>query len=466
MEARARGSEKRSSIRPFLFLLVFLGLGFATLMALRTGDPPALSLTSEADGIGRKSTVTVGVEAAGRGIGAVRVELRQGDRVWPLTDRVYHSRRPWALWGARDTSDSFEVEVGSEIQGKELREGEAVLRAVGSAPGTWLRAGTSNISERKFQVLLRPPVVGVLSNQHYPAQGGAELIVYTVGASAQTDGVQVRERFFPGHDVPGGPARQRFALFAVPFDLTDSSEILLVAEDAVGNRSERSFVDRLLTRPYETDRIEVSDRFMEKVVPEILANSPNVPNGEALIDTYLAINRDLRAENISELGALAEGSSEEFLWRGAFVPLPGAQVMSSFADRRTYYYSGEAVDQQDHLGFDLASVRKAEVPAANNGVVVLAKYLGIYGYAIVIDHGYGLMSLYGHLSSLAVEPGQRVDRGQTIGRTGETGLAAGDHLHFTMLLQGEAVSPVEWWDAKWIRDRLANKLEGVIPVGS
>ena len=131
---------------------------------------------------------------------------------------------------------------------------------------------------------------------------------------------------------------------------------------------------------------------------------------------------------------------------------------SSFADRRTYIYEGQEVDQQDHLGFDLASVRHARLESANDGVVVLARYFGIYGNAVVIDHGFGLMSLYGHLSSIDVAEGQQVGRGDVIGRSGETGLAGGDHLHFTLLVHGKPVNPVEWWDSAWIRDRFAAKL--------
>ena len=94
---------------------------------------------------------------------------------------------------------------------------------------------------------------------------------------------------------------------------------------------------------------------------------------------------------------------------------------------------------------------------------MLARYFGIYGNTVVIDHGYGLMSLYGHLSSIAVEPGQQVDRAQQIGRSGATGLAGGDHLHFTMLLQGLPVNPREWWDAHWLHDRLKLKLGDAFP---
>jgi murein DD-endopeptidase MepM/ murein hydrolase activator NlpD len=134
--------------------------------------------------------------------------------------------------------------------------------------------------------------------------------------------------------------------------------------------------------------------------------------------------------------------------------------MSAFADRRTYVYSGREVDQQTHLGFDLAATRATPVPAGNDGKVALAGYFGIYGNTVVLDHGYGLMSLYAHLSQIDVAKGQSVARGDVLGRTGATGLAGGDHLHFTLLIQGLPVNPNEWWDPHWIRDHVAGPLGG------
>ena len=135
-----------------------------------------------------------------------------------------------------------------------------------------------------------------------------------------------------------------------------------------------------------------------------------------------------------------------------------AKVMSAFADRRTYVYGGREVDQQTHLGFDLAAVAHTPVLAANRGVVRLARYFGIYGNAVVVDHGLGLMTLSAHLSAIDVKEGQSVERGEPLGRTGATGLAGGDHLHFTTLVRGLPVNPIEWWDDHWIRDRITSKL--------
>ena len=96
--------------------------------------------------------------------------------------------------------------------------------------------------------------------------------------------------------------------------------------------------------------------------------------------------------------------------------------------------------------------------AANSGVVVLTEFLGIYGNAIVLDHGYGLQSLYAHLSSFEVKKGDRVAKGHIIARSGTTGLAAGDHLHFSLLLHGVHVNPLEWWDPHWVKTRISAKL--------
>lgn len=274
------------------------------------------------------------------------------------------------------------------------------------------------------------------------------------------------ELFFEGRPLPGGGPGARFALFAAPHDLSQPSGIRLVAVDAVGNESEASFVDRWFPNPPDQDTIELTDGFMDKVVPEILGQLPSLEDQGGLLENYLMINGRLRQQNAEELRDLADESEQEFLWTEPFQQMPGGQVMSSFADRRTYTYQGEPVDQQTHLGFDLATTRRDQVPASNAGQVVMARYFGIYGNTVVIDHGYGLMSLYSHLSSIGVEEGQQVERGEDVGRTGATGLAGGDHLHFTMMVDGEPVSPVEWWDEAWIRDRLKPKLGEALRFGT
>ena len=145
-------------------------------------------------------------------------------------------------------------------------------------------------------------------------------------------------------------------------------------------------------------------------------------------------------------------------WNSPFQALGNAAVEAKFADFRTYTYQKKEIDRQVHLGFDLAVTTQIPILAAQDGVVVHAAYLGIYGNCVVIDHGLGVQTLYGHLSSIGVKVGDKVAKGQQIGRSGMTGLAAGDHLHFTVLVDGVAANPVEWWDQKWMQDRVFRKV--------
>ena len=474
MESRLGGRSPRAgaSVSRFFktlgILLLLAVLGVAALAWFRTGAPE-VEIEARQPGIGRKATpVTVRVAEPARGLTSVRVEVVQDGEATVVEERSYDQGvRPfWAFWGPRTARDELEVGIGAEtVEG--LKEGEATLRVVAERAGTPLRRGEPVVAETTLPVRLRPPVLSVRSGQHYVAQGGSGVVVYHAGEGALAeggrDGVRSGDRFFPGHPLPGGAEGDRFALFGVPWDLDDPARIRLVAADAIGNEAEVAFVDQWFPKPPRSDTIELSDAFLAKVVPEILSQVPDLEDRGSLVENYVQINSDLRKANRERQRELARGSRQEFLWREPFPQFAGGQVMSSFADRRTYVYGGEVVDQQTHLGFDLATTQQDRVPASNRGVVVLAEFFGIYGNAVVVDHGYGLMTLYAHLSSIAVEEGQEVERGESLGRTGATGLAGGDHLHFTTMIGGMEVNPVEWWDPKWIADRVKPKLGDALP---
>jgi len=453
--------QRSGRFRRLLILIALVGLVFVFLAAFRAGPAPQISVEAELPGIGKSTPIRVVVTEPKRGLAAVRVEFVQGERVHQLAARSYTPIEPWTFWGERTDRDEFALIVGSETL-EHIEEGPAIIRVVADRASAWLRYPGPAIEELEIPVRLRPPGLQVLSTHTYVKQGGCEAVVYTVGESAIEDGVQAGEWWFPGFPMSADEPRKRFALFAAPYDLDDGEQIRIVARDAVGNEARSRFIDRFTRRPPKTDTIRVSDEFMERVVSEMMSRESLRDRG-SLLENYLAINGELRAHNNNTLKTLAGRSVQRFLWDRDFLQMRNAQVMSDFADRRTYVYNGQEVDQQDHLGFDLASTRAAKIQAANSGVVVVARYHGIYGNAVVIDHGYGLMSLYGHLSSIDVNEGQNVERGDEIGRSGATGLAGGDHLHFTMMLQGLPVDSREWWDGHWIHDRLFLKLGDVMP---
>jgi murein DD-endopeptidase MepM/ murein hydrolase activator NlpD len=432
----------------------FLVLLVAFVLTFWVGSAPEMTVKPGAKGIGRRTPIAIHLDDTGR-VEKLRVELVQGQDVTPVAEKDFATHPAWASWGKRP--EDVTVEVGRDTV-KGLRAGEATVRVTAERAGSWLRRPAPVVAEVKLPVRLAPPTLGPVSTQHYVAQGGCEVVVYRVGESAVKDGVRSGSWWFPGFPMPGPDKQLRFAFYAVPWDTGDASAVRLVAIDDVGNEAAVAFVDQFFPKPVKTDVIQVTDAFLNKVVPEILAQSPEIRDQGDLVKNFLAINGDLRKKDGDFLQALAAKSVREFLWTQPFLPMKNAKITAAFAQRRTYIYQGKQIDQQTHLGFDMASVQRDAVPASNSGTVLLARFFGIYGNAVIIDHGYGLMSLYGHLSSIGVKEGQHVDRGQELGRSGQTGLAGGDHLHFTMLLQGLAVNPVEWWDPHWIRDRIARKL--------
>jgi hypothetical protein len=252
----------------------------------------------------------------------------------------------------------------------------------------------------------------------------------------------------------------RVAFFGLLHDQDLNERVEVFARDAAGNQSTVELPDyRAFPKPFARSRIPIDDKFLQRVVPAIAQQTPDMPiDTSDVLQGFLKINGELRRKNAETIAALAQKTAPEMMWKENFQQLGNSQVEARFADHRTYLYQGKEVDQQVHLGFDLAVTANVPIVSAQRGVVVHADYLGIYGNCVIVDHGLGVQTLYAHLSSIEVKPGDRVEKGQTLGRSGMTGLAGGDHLHFTMLVNGQAVNPVEWWDTRWMQDRVFRKV--------
>jgi murein DD-endopeptidase MepM/ murein hydrolase activator NlpD len=97
-----------------------------------------------------------------------------------------------------------------------------------------------------------------------------------------------------------------------------------------------------------------------------------------------------------------------------------------------------------HEGIDIACAAGTPNRAAAAGTVIYAGWMGGYGNLVVIDHGNGLSTAYGHASALAVSVGQTVSQGQTVSYVGATGHATGPHLHFEVRVNGTAVDPLAY----------------------
>jgi hypothetical protein len=445
-------------VRWFFGMLVLAGLAFAAAYYYAgTLDGPTITI-NQPSVIGQGGTLDVTVDAPGGELSALNIQVEQKGRTFPVLDIV--SAPPDAV-----VTNGDRVRITRPIGKKTLPDlvgGPATLKVSASRPVFRKLRQVSSESSRDIQVRLTPPRVAVVSTHHYVNQGGAEMIVYSVTPPDAESGVRVGDVTYPGFPASGARMSDpdlKVAFFALLYNQAPNAPMEVYARDIAGNEARAQFEHRVFPKKFRNSRIPLDDKFLSRVVPAILQSSPQLQtSANELLPAFLKINNDLRRMNNDTIGALAKKTAPAILWEGAFQPLGGSQVESSFADFRTYLYDGKDVDRQVHLGFDLAKTANAPVTAANNGKVLHAAELGIYGNTVIVDHGMGVQSLYGHLSSFAVREGDDVKKGQTLGASGQTGLAGGDHLHFSMLVTGQFVNATEWWDPHWIEDRIMRKL--------
>lgn len=313
--------------------------------------------------------------------------------------------------------------------------------------------GNSRTLLRPTRLDAQPPRISVKTLPPNIRRGGTGVIRYAINKEVTRTGVKVGNLFFQGYAQPDNTY---ICFFAFPHILTPGQfapEIF--AEDLAGNVTASRLTVRAMDRPFKRDVLNITDDFLAKVSEALYDLAPNAPNN---LERFLTINRDIRLANIQFLWHLGQDTAKDMLWDGMFARLSRSAARAGYGDHRTYMYNNQKIDEQYHLGFDLASLVHAEIPAGNNGRVVFVGYLGIYGNVVVVDHGLGVMSLYSHMSSMRVKTGDLVKKGDIIGNTGITGMAFGDHLHVGILVGGIEVTPLEWLDPKWIKDNVTDRL--------
>ena len=431
---------------------------------------PVIEIVAPQQYVGRETPVELVVEAPGGRLAGLTVAFEQGGARTVLYEYDGASGPPPAVAEGPGDGPANRLRVIETISRERvpgLQSGAGRIVVTASRPVLNGMRVVSAEASRDVEVRLDPPRLSVLSTFHYVNLGGSEMVVYRVTPDDVESGVRVGDVEYPGYPASGVRAETasfsdpavRVAFFALLHDQALDTPIRLYARDPAGNRAEAALEYRAFPKSFRQSRIPVDDAFMARVVPPILAGTDEIAPAGSLIDQYVAINSELRRLNAERIASFAEETSPDMLWEGqVFHAFVNNAVESGFADRRTYVYQGQEVDRQTHLGFDLASYAQTPIVAANRGRVLFADELGIYGNCVIIDHGMGLQSLYAHLSTIDVQAGDMVEKEQQIGRSGVTGLAGGDHLHFTMLVHGRMVNPVEWWDPHWIEDRILRKL--------
>ena len=422
----------------------------AALFLMSTGT--AITIDPSVKVIGMQTPVHVKLENP-HGERSIIVTVEQDGKSYPastLTSPSHHVR-----YERHAPPREITVNTGKQTM-PALHDGKA--RIVVSAVSNDFRGQTES-KAMDVDVLTIAPRVVADGAQHYINQGGSEMVVFTPTGSWTEAGVMVGDQKFRSFPLPGHPG-QYFSLFAFSWNIPVNTPISVYASNPTGAIAKTGFWTKIFPKKFRASTIPLESMHIERIVDQI--DTQHKIQGD-YVQRFVNINSEMRKVNNKTVYDLRLQTEPKFLWTGAFLPMVDSTVESRFADDRTYTWQGKKVDQQTHLGFDLAKLAHSPVPAANDGKVIWADDLGIYGNCIVIDHGFGLQTLYGHMSEFLVKKGDMVKKAQVIGKTGSTGLAGGDHLHFSMLVDGVQVNAVEWWDPHWVQDRILSKMDAALP---
>lgn len=428
--------------RTLAALCAILLIGLVVFVFLRDGSAPVLKLAPQTGAASYATEFSLSLSSSRAGLKEFVVTAAQDGK------RVEVLRKTFADKPLSHT-ENFRLpkEAGFKEGPLELAisvRDNALLSFIGRGKASLVQNLTLDFS---------PPRLNVTPGIHNVNQGGGAVVSYTVSKPVEKTGVVVGQWFFPAFQQQGG---EWVCYFAMPHDMPASDfKPKVIARDKAGNEATAGLSVLAIPKAFKSDKLNIPDEFLNDKMSQYTAQ---YPAEKSPLDIYKRVNSELRKANVEALAKIAQDTSPTQLWSGAFLRLPNAAPKAGFGDQRDYYYRGEKIDHQTHMGADLASLATAPVPAANSGRIVMAEFFGIYGNCVIIDHGQGLQSLYSHLSEMSVAKGATVKKGDIIGKTGVTGLAGGDHLHFGMIIGGMQVSPTEWWDEHWIKDNVLKHL--------
>lgn len=431
---------------------VFYGILFVVLAIVAIGgwvlffegEQPVVNIDSIGDYLGRKGTISYSVHDAKSGIRSVSVSYSQGELRKTLHSVTYPRTSYTDAIGPRE--DAQEIVFDTKVEG--VSDGPLLItvEAADFSMRGWF-TGNKTTVVKEVTVDTVPPRVQLLHNEKYISPGGTGIAIYKIEDNDSAHGVSINGQFHPGFPLNESNDGIYICYFALPYDALRIDTLTISAVDKAGNEMSAPFASVFKGVVQKKDSINIGDGFLQEKIPEFQQYYPEM-QGE-LVEKYLYVNNNVRERNNARIGELCRSTLPKRMWQGRFLRMAGSSP-AGYADHRTYFYNNQEIDKQVHLGMDIASTQRVEVRAANKGQVVFADYLGIYGNMVLIDHGQGVFSLYSHLSQINVSPGESVDQQSVVGLTGTTGMAGGDHLHFSMLVNGVFVTPKEWWDQHWI----------------
>jgi murein DD-endopeptidase MepM/ murein hydrolase activator NlpD len=424
--------------------------------------PPTLSWHEVPRGLGAEAA-SIGLTASDNSSGLDEVVVRVSQNNQPI-ELV---RKSFQAGGV--LNETVEFKVDSRELG--LKEGNAELQVLAFDKALWNNgARLSAIVEVNFS----KPQIMALSPQQNGVLGGTEMVFYKVtGKPPEAHGVLSQGTLYDGFSAGGwndgfkSRPSVYIALYPIPASFDDSKDQMRVtARDNLGNSATSSFNYRIKQRRWSSFRTNLSQQRGRELKEAFMgyANREKLSFKESgdLAADLKSLVKILALSDEGFIGtALAETASKK-LWREAFLTPVSATPTNSSGDQRVVFLDDKELLRGTSSGVRFPVSKRTPVVASNAGTVVFIGTLGLLGNTVVIDHGFGLSTVYGHLSNVSTQRGVTVQRGQEIGSTGNTGLAQSEEVYFETRVHGVPVSPNEWWDQSWVTDHIDNKVNFIL----
>jgi len=339
------------NISALLLSVIVIGLlavgGYVTFQDM---SGPEVTLSPATDRVSPKLDMVLDLKDAKSGIRAVTVTVKKNSNTYVVfeehfPDVQFHQRVTFNLKDAGLREGAFELEI---------KASDASLAGFGK--------GNTTTRRMEMRMDSLPPRISVKTMPPYVRRGGVGTIAYTVSEDVRTSGVKVGDLFFPGFRQPNG---DYYCFFAFPHFLTVQQYAPdIMAEDMAGNVTSSRLAFRPIDKQFRHDNIPLSDNFLNSKMPDFQAD---FPDATSMLDLFLKVNSVMRKSNEEKLLEVGRNTASSMLWKGEFLRLPNSANRAGFADHRSYIYGGRVVDEQTHLGLDLASLAMAPIPAANSG---------------------------------------------------------------------------------------------------
>lgn len=433
-----------------LVLAVVSALGFMAFSPLFEREDPKVTISQ--DGYWNfQEPIHVSVEDTS-GLKSFKATLATPHEEWVVVEENTPSH---------EMKKTFEVLPPKGV--RHVDANSVVLKIEATDNSLWgLFMGNTFKHEYTLVIDQRRPVLSIIANSYKIQKGGTAIVVFKA-EDANLESIKIQtsfgKSFIPQPFIKAG---YYASLVAWPAQEQGFSATVVV-RDRAGNESRSAIPFRLKDHLYKVSNIELSDQFLDGKIAELANTYEQTAGVDDRLQQFSIINEKVRGDNESIIHKITSKVSNTMISDfnpHPFYPLVNGQKVADFADHRIYSYKGkENVSNAYHMGLDLASIHMGPITSSNAGKVVFAQSNGIYGNVPIVDHGFGLYTLYGHCSEVNVQEGDSVAAGQEIAKTGLSGYAMGDHLHFGILVQGIEVRPEEWMDSKWIADNITSVVE-------